>query len=84
MSKKAWIVAAFVVVIVAVVLLSLATRTGAREKVTIGRILPLTGPAEACGKAEKKGSLLALTEVNAAGGIGGRIPGLRQRAAPPR
>jgi len=73
MNKKAWIAFVIAAVVVAgVVLFILSRRAQDSDKVTIGRILPLTGPAASYGKSERKGTLLALEEVNAAGGIGGK------------
>lgn len=42
------------------------------EVIKIGRILPLTGPAASYGQSEKRGTDLALEEINNAGGINGR------------
>lgn len=43
-----------------------------REPVKIGVTLPLTGPASASGKAAQSGYLLAMDEINKAGGVLGR------------
>jgi branched-chain amino acid transport system substrate-binding protein len=43
-----------------------------KAEIDIGRLLPLTGPAASYGQSEKKGTELALEEINNAGGIQGR------------
>lgn len=45
---------------------------GAQQQVEIGFIAPLSGPAAAYGKDLLNGAMLALEEINAAGGAGGR------------
>lgn len=45
--------------------------TKRKKIITVGRILPLTGPAASYGKSEQKGTLLALDEINSKGGING-------------
>ncbi|MBU4184947.1 MAG: ABC transporter substrate-binding protein [Proteobacteria bacterium] len=42
-----------------------------KPTIKIGRILPLTGPAASYGQSEKRGSDLAIEEINRAGGIQG-------------
>ena len=71
MGRRTWVIVAVVIALVAGVLL-VAVWQKPQGGVTIGRILPLTGPAASYGKSEQKGTLLALEEVNAAGGIGGK------------
>jgi branched-chain amino acid transport system substrate-binding protein len=43
-----------------------------REQVRVGIMLPLTGPASVSGRAAQEGFLLALDEINRAGGVLGR------------
>jgi branched-chain amino acid transport system substrate-binding protein len=47
-------------------------RAGAEDKVRIGTILSVSGPAAFLGQDMKDGTQLAVDEINAAGGIGGR------------
>ncbi|MEU1597331.1 ABC transporter substrate-binding protein [Streptomyces sp. NPDC005708] len=42
------------------------------DSVTIGAVLPLTGGSAALGKDQQRGIALAVEEINAAGGIGGK------------
>lgn len=60
-------------IIVSVLSMIMQSTILAANEVTVGRILPLTGPAASYGKSEYKGTMLALGEVNAAGGINGQI-----------
>jgi branched-chain amino acid transport system substrate-binding protein len=54
-------------------ILLLACNKADHEKaIRIGRILPLTGPAASYGQSEKKGTDLAVEQINTAGGVQGR------------
>lgn len=46
---------------------------GNDEKIIIGGLAPLTGPVAVYGNASNNGSLLAVEEINANGGINGRL-----------
>src|SRR5262249_19370211 len=53
-------------------LLATATAQAQQKPVRVGIFLPLTGPAAAGGAANKLGYEMAISEINAAGGIAGR------------
>ena len=72
MPKKVWIAAVVVVAAIVIVVVALnRLHTPTPGSVRVGRILPLTGRAASYGKSEQQGTLLALEEINATGGIGG-------------
>ena len=70
MSKRIGIIVGVVVVVVAAILMF--RQTGTEEAYVIGCITPLTGNGATYGDATKKGAGLAISEINAAGGVGGR------------
>jgi branched-chain amino acid transport system substrate-binding protein len=57
---------------VLVSLMLATTATAQAQDVSIGLVAPLTGPAASYGKDILNGTSLAIEEINAAGGIGGR------------
>ena len=57
---------------VLVSLMLAASATAHAQDVHIGLVAPLTGPAASYGKDILNGTSLAIEEINAAGGIGGR------------
>lgn len=66
-----------ILTVVLFILSILVSMSGCNSKsngteIKIGRLLPLTGPAASYGQSEKKGTDLALEEINNAGGIQGR------------
>ncbi len=67
-----WIAAAIIILIVCVLIFNRnETKRGAGE-IKIGTALALTGFASAWGEAEQNGIKLAIDEINAKGGIGGK------------
>ncbi len=71
MSRNAWLGIAGVLVIAAVVLVG-ALRSSGPGEITIGWIGPLSGEYASYGRMVKAGTEIAVDEVNARGGIGGR------------
>jgi len=51
---------------------STATSSGPKEAITIGTAAPITGPFAGDGQQMVRGQELAIEEINAAGGVGGR------------
>src|SRR4028118_1096225 len=72
-----WIAVALFAVIAVAFVISRYDNTdktpGAPEKIRIGAVLPLTGDAAEYGKNDREGIDLAVSLVNEAGGIGGRM-----------
>jgi len=69
--KKNWI-AIFIIVVVALALVFVATQTKKQAKeINIGAIIPLTGSFASYGEPVRDGMLLALEEINNTGGIEG-------------
>ncbi|MDT5061149.1 MAG: branched-chain amino acid transport system substrate-binding protein [Acidobacteriota bacterium] len=71
MPKKTWILSFLLPIIVLLPLLS-CTRPESKTTIRLGAIFPLTGDIASYGKAAKQGIDLAVEQVNARGGIGGR------------
>ncbi|MCU0586989.1 MAG: ABC transporter substrate-binding protein [Syntrophobacteraceae bacterium] len=62
----------FLLALIAAVVGLLSPGVSAQETVKVGIILPLTGAQAAFGEIEKNSFIMALEEINAAGGINGR------------
>lgn len=69
---KVWVTIAAIAIVAVIAVVIVNINTSHKGNVIIGRILPLTGEAASYGKSEQKGTLLALEEVNANDGIGGK------------
>lgn len=72
MNKKIWIGIVAILLIAVVVFVMQKGEQPPQEEIKIGAILPLTGDAATYGKALRKGMALAVTEINAAGGVLGK------------
>ena len=59
-------------VIIIVLTLSFGGAVSAADEITVGAVTPLTGKLAVYGEGFQKAMLLALDEVNAAGGINGK------------
>jgi branched-chain amino acid transport system substrate-binding protein len=70
--KKGLVKTGLFMAMAAMLAIGTAGAAAAQEPVTIGSILPLTGTNAIQGQDMKRGEELALEEINAAGGIGGR------------
>jgi len=71
-SKRAWIGVAFVVVVLAVVLVIIGLRSAKPGEIVIGWVGPLTGQYASYGKMVREGTEIALKKVNESGGINGK------------
>ena len=74
MSKKIWVLGgAAILAVAAVAWIVVRSRIGPLDAtLRIGAIIPLSGPFAAYGEPVRDGVLMAVDEINAAGGIGGR------------
>src|SRR5690554_2397990 len=71
-NRTLWI--ALVLVVIAVILVLALTGVftkGGGERVKIGVVVPLTGPVAVYGEGVRDGALLAIDEINEAGGVNG-------------
>ena len=73
MSKKAWVwLLVVVVIIVAIVLIKKPTTTVEGDTIKIGFVGALSGDAAAYGESAKQGVELAVSQINANGGVKGK------------
>ena len=71
-NNKAWLAIAGVLILIAAILAFLA-RARTDTTVTIGALFPLTGGLSSYGEPAQKAAQLAVDEINASGGIRGRM-----------
>ena len=71
-NKKIWIAAAAVIVIIFFAWRAYQISRMSPNTITIGAVLPLTGVAAQDGENERNGMMMAVQEINAAGGIDGK------------
>ncbi len=71
-NRTLWITLVVAVVAIVVVLaLTGVFKKGGAQEVKIGIVVPLTGPVAVYGEGVRDGALLAIDEINAAGGVNG-------------
>lgn len=61
-----------IVIVCVAALIPFAARSQSQEPIVLGGIFSLTGPGAGLGIPERNGAMLAVKEINAAGGINGR------------
>lgn len=72
-NNKFWIgIAAGLVIVGIIILLVVLRQAHSREQIVLGHVSPLTGDAAIWGMWERDGIDLAIDEINASGGVGGR------------
>lgn len=76
MQKKTWLWMAPLLLVVAAIMITLILSRGKGDSdsrlVTVGAVLPLTGSAAVWGQNARMGIDLAVSEINATGGVNGR------------
>jgi branched-chain amino acid transport system substrate-binding protein len=70
--KKIWIIIGIVIVVALATMLIVTQTKKELEEIMIGAILPLTGVAANHGQDAKDGIIMAVAEINSAGGIEGK------------
>ncbi|MES2215990.1 MAG: ABC transporter substrate-binding protein [Patescibacteria group bacterium] len=71
-NKGKWIIGVIVVIIIIIIAILAGGKKSSGDTIKVGIIAPLTGSAAAYGTEGKNSVVLALDEINAAGGINGK------------